>query len=123
MPQAPEGQFSDPVDITGATIIALPQANRAAVTFRTVTIAAAGTPQQGPNVPVPDGFDVVVVFRVTQNGNPKGYVGNSVPNVSNPATRTEMLKGDVRSFKITNMNLLFFDSDTNGAVFDIFAEQ
>ena len=42
-----EAQFGIPVDITGGTIIVIPTANRAAVTMRSVTIIAAGTPVQG----------------------------------------------------------------------------
>lgn len=118
-----EAQFGIPVDITGGTIIVVPTVNRAALTFRTVPIAAAGTPQQGPDVSIPNGFAVVVVFRVTQAGAPNGFVANSLANTAVAASRTEMLKGDTRRFFVTNMNLLFFDSDTTDAVFELFVEQ
>lgn len=98
--------------------------NRAAVTFRTVTVAVPGTPVQGPALAVPDGFAVGVKFRSTQVAvSPHGYVGNSAANVIVATTRAEMNKGEGWAFKITNMNLLWFDSDTAGAVFELVAEQ
>ena len=118
-----EAQFGIPVDITGGTIIVIPTANRAAVTMRSVTVIAAGTPVQGPNVSIPNGFAVLVLFRVTQTGAPIGFLANSLANTALPANRTEMLKGDTRRFFVTNMNLLFFDSDTTDAVFELFVEQ
>jgi hypothetical protein len=116
--------FGDPVEATvTGTVAVLPTPNRAAWTARTVTVAAPGAAQQGPGVPIPDGFTVAVVFRATQTGAPKGYMANSAANTGLAASRTEMNKGDVRRLGVTNMNLLFFDADTAGAVFELVAEQ
>jgi len=119
-----EDQFATPVEATifgVITVAAVP--NRAAWTAQTVTVAVPGTAVQGPNVPVPDGFSVAIVFRTTQLGNPQGYMGNSMANASNPSFNTQFLKGDTRRLFITNMDLLWFDSDTAGAVFELFVEQ
>lgn len=119
-----EGMFGDPVEATvTGTVAVLPTPNRASWTVRTVAVPAPGAAQQGPSVPIPDGFTVAVVFRATQTGTPKGFMANSLANAGLSASRTEMNKGDVRRLGITNMNLLFFDSDTAGAVFELIAEQ
>jgi len=97
--------------------------NRDAVTFKTVTVATAGTPVQGPDVAIPDGFALVVILRETQDGSPKGYVADSSANAQSATARTEMTKGGIRTFYISNMNLLWFNTDVNGAVFELFVEQ
>jgi hypothetical protein len=97
--------------------------NEAAVTFQTVTVATAGTPVQAPSITVPDGYTLTVRFRATQAGSPIGYISDSAANVILSASRSEMQKGDAYAFQISNANLLWFDSDTNGAVFEIFVEQ
>lgn len=122
-PAVAEGMFSDPVDVSGGTITAAPTPNRAAWTARTAEVVTAGTPVQGPDVAVPNGFSVAIIFRATQAGSPKGYMADSGANTALSASRTEMNKGDVRVLFVTNLNLLFFDTDTSGAVFDLVLEQ
>jgi hypothetical protein len=100
-----------------------PVPNEAAVTMQTVTVAVAGTPVQGPNLTIPDGFGVVIKNRSTQAGSPQAYVSDSAVNAVLSANRFEMLKGESIEYKITNMNLLFFDTDTNGTIIDLTAEQ
>lgn len=97
--------------------------NRNAVTFRTVTVVTSGTPVQGPNVAIPDSMALTVSFRVTQDGSPKGFVAASSADTATSTARDEILKGDVLKFNLNNMNLLWFDSDTDGAVFELNAEQ
>lgn len=121
-PALAEGMFGDPVDVSGA-VSSVPTPNRAAWTARTVTVLTAATPVQGPNVAIPDGFSVAVIFRATQAGTPKGYMANSSANTAILASRTEMNKGDVRRLFVTNLNLLFFDTDTSGSIFDLVVEQ
>ncbi len=100
-----------------------PVPNEAAVTFQTVTVAVPGTPVQGPNLTVPDGFGVVVKCRSSQPGSPVAYVGNGAGTVVVSATRMELLKGESIGYKITNMDLLFFDTDTAGCIIELTAEQ
>jgi hypothetical protein len=100
-----------------------PVANKSAAIFQTVTVAVAGTPVQGPSVAVPDGITLRVRLRVTQLTSPEGYIGNSSANVQVAATRLEIKKGSTVPFVIDNMDVLWFDSDTNGAVFELYAEQ
>lgn len=122
-PAIAEGQFGDPVEaVVIGPVIADPPPNKSSVTFRTVTVATAGTPQQGPTVTVPDGFALLIRLRITQ-GAVEGRVSDSSANALDAAKRMEMVIGDSISLKVNNMNLLFFDADTNGTVFELVAEQ
>lgn len=119
-----ENQFGIPVEavVVGA-IVVTPTPNRSALTFRTVTIAAAGTPVQGPSVTIPDGFSLAVKNRITNAGAPTGYVANSGANTAVAASRTEMLKGEAFAMFEDNMDNFFFDATINGTIFELFAEQ
>lgn len=123
---AAEGQFGDPVEaalVGPVTVVVTPTPNKTAIAFGTVTVAVAGTPVQGPNLTVPNGFSLVVRQRVTQAGSPVGYVANSGANCAISANRNETLKGMGFAFFISNANLLWFDSDTAGTIFDLSVEQ
>lgn len=124
IPAAGEDQFGLPVEaeVIGP-IIVTPTPNRAAVTFRTVTVVTAGTPVQGPTVTVPDSFSLLVKMRTTNIGNPTGFIANSAANTAISGSRMELKKGEAISLKIDDMDLLFFDSDTSGVVFELVAEQ
>lgn len=97
--------------------------NRSAITFKGVTVVTAGTPVQGPDVPIPHGYTLAIRNRVTNPGTPIVYVANNAANTSNPAERNELGKGDVERFNITNMNLLWFDATANGIIAELVAEQ
>tara|TARA_Y100000310_G_scaffold195167_1_gene195166 strand:- start:289 stop:660 length:372 start_codon:yes stop_codon:yes gene_type:complete len=101
----------------------VPVPNEAAVTFQTVTVAVAGTPVQGPNLVVPDGFSVVIKNRSTQAASPIAFIGDSNAKVQVSTTRAELLRGECLAYYITNMNLIFCDSDTNGCIIEFTAEQ
>lgn len=128
MANPPEGQFSDPVDVNGSIpnplpVTITPGANRSAITFTTVTVNPAGTPVPGPNLVVPSGYSLMVRLRETLVGTPIGYVANSGANCAISANRNEVLKGSGFVLWITNANLLYFDSDTNGTIFELTVEQ
>jgi len=90
---------------------------------KTVTVVSAGTPVQGPNVSLPVGSTLLVELRITQAGSPKGYVSESEANVQVASTRKEMFKGGRLAYAVDNMNRLWFDTDIDGAVFEVSAEQ
>ena len=118
-----ENQFGFPVEaVIVGPIVVTPTPNRSAVTFRTVTVTTAGTPVQGPTVTVPDGFAVLVRIR-SQAGTPIIFLANSLANTAVSTLRSELEKGDAIPFKIDDMDLLFFDSDLNGAIAELIAEQ
>lgn len=123
-PAAGEAEFGIPVEatFTGPVVVA-PLSNRGAWTSRTAVVAVPGTPVQGPDVAIPDGFSVLVEFRITQPDSPIGYVANSGANTALSANRKELVKGGAFTLYVTNMNLIFFDSDTAGAVFELTVEQ
>jgi hypothetical protein len=100
-----------------------PAPNEAAVTFQTVTVVVAGTPVNAPSIVIPDGYSLTVRFRTTQTGMPRGFISNSAANVVLSASRSEMLKGDAYAFQISNANLLWFDSNSAGAIFELIVEQ
>lgn len=123
-PAEGENQFGIPTEatITGGSVTVTPTPNRSSVNFRTVTVASAGTPQQGPSVAVPDGFSLLVKLRSTQAGSPKGFVAISSAGAMTSTIRAELLKGESFRVFVDNMDVLWFDSDTNGAVFELVAE-
>lgn len=121
-PVTVEGWVSDPVDVHFSEPLP-PTPNRDGWTAQTVTIPSAGDAIQGPDVEIPDGFGLAIVFRNTQAGAPTGFMANSAANVGDSVNRTELLKGDRRILYVSNMNEVFFGSDTDGAVFELIVEQ
>ena len=97
--------------------------NKPNVVFKTVKILVPGTELQGPDVAIPDDFYVAVRVRSTLAAAPKGYVAASAADTADATKRAEFLKGEGTLLKITNMNLLWFDSDTADTVFELIAEQ
>ena len=123
-PAVGEYQFGFPVEaVIVGPIVVTPTPNRAAVTFRTVTVVTSGTFVQGPTVTVPDGFALFTKVRTTNTGNPTVFVANSGVNTGISASRMELKKTESISLKIDNMDLLFFDSNANGVVIELVAEQ
>lgn len=99
---------------------------KSAIIFQTVTIAAKGTPVQGPTVAIPIGATLMVRQRVTQVASAKGRISHTEAGADNDLAATlrlETVKGDSFSFNVDNMDVLWFDADTNGTVFELIAEQ
>ncbi len=108
----------DPIPVVPGTT-----ANKTSVNFKIVTVADKTLAYQGPDVPIPPGFSVVVALRITQAADPVGYVASAEADVHTAAARKEIVKGFPLAFQIQNMDELWFGSDTDGAVFELYAEK
>ena len=86
-----------------------------------VTVNVAGTAVQGPDQEVPAGYNVVVRQR-RHSGTVTGYVAFSDGDTSNDGKRSVFRDNDSLAFKIRNLKEVWFDSDTNGTVFEMIVE-
>lgn len=75
-------------------------------------VAAAGTPEQLPDVSVPDGFKVIIMAKQSNTGNI--YLGNSVTILSSSQRFDKLEAGDSVPLQVTNTNLIWIDSTVNG---------
>lgn len=96
--------------------------NKGGWTTRIVTVVAPGSPVQGPNVPVPDGFGIAVSQR-RHASSPIGYIGPTSAAAADNTLRRELRDGEGFVLYIRNMNLYWFDSDSAGTVFELTVEQ
>jgi len=87
-----------------------------------VNVPIPGTPVRGPDIPIPDGAALVIRLR-TQDGNVRGFVANTAGSATNDNARSNLLEGDSVSFRVTNMQGVWVDTDTADAVFEFIAEQ
>lgn len=117
-PDANPYSASNPVPVTP---VAAP-ANKTAVNFEIVTIADHTLGYAGPDVPIPNGYQVVCALRLTMAISPVGYVAGTQPNVLIAANRKEIVKGFLLAFQVQNMNEIFFGSDTDGCIWELYAE-
>lgn len=99
-----------------------PTQNKGGWTTRIVTVVTAGTPVQGPSVPIPDGFGIAVSQR-RHAASPTGYVANSSANAIDNTLRKELRDGEGFVLYIRNMNLIWFDASADSTVFELTAEQ
>jgi len=102
-----------------------PQHNLNTFTVRNVTVTAAGTPVQGPTVTVPHGYALVARLQRGQAGSIIAYVAPSSDEASGAtAGQRSLIQGnDAIQLWVTNMNALWIDSNTNGAIIELFVEQ
>lgn len=77
-----------------------------------ITVTTAGTAEQGPDI---DGS----LFMLRFNGDGVGYVGHdgTDPGDVDSTTGHILDPGDSVPVEVRNLTALYFDSDTNGAVF------
>lgn len=125
MAEKPQGRTVQPVKVVNTTnipVVVTPTPNKTSVNFAIVTITDHNQGYQGPDIPVPDGFQLVAALRITQSGAPNGYCAASQANVLVPASRKEVVKGFPLGFMVQNMNELWFGSDTDGCVWELYAE-
>lgn len=89
---------------------------------RVVSVAAAGTPVQLPDIPVPDGAELSIRARIT-NGFRRVYVSDSPVNATDPATRIELRAGETIGLRVANADVVFVDASANGAAIELLVEQ
>ena len=92
------------------------------IIIRAVTVETANTPVQGPDIPVPKGYHVVVRQR-NHSGDPVGRVAFSRNAIQNDGTRSLLRDGDAVSAKISNLNRVWVDADTASIAFELMVER
>lgn len=96
--------------------------NRAEFTTGQKDITAAGTAEQLPDVPIPDGFRALIMAKPGNTG--YIYLGNSKANAENSSARFDRLEaGDSIARPITNLNLVWIDTNTSGEGISYCVEQ
>ena len=96
--------------------------NQAAFQVQTVTVVTAGTPVQGPSIPVPNTVAVAIQNPSTNANNTVLYVANSSANALLPASRMELKRGESIALYISNVNLIWIDSNNSGATAKLLVE-
>lgn len=99
-----------------------PILNRPGWTTQIVTVAAAGTPVQGPSIIIPHGFGLAITQRV-HAGAPTGYLAISSAAALVDATRKELKDGQGLVLYVTNADLVWFDASASATVFELTVEQ
>lgn len=90
--------------------------------IRRVNVSTAGTPVNGPNIPVPRGFTTVIRQR-RHTGTPNGYIALNEHSVGSTDFRIELQDNDSISLKVTNWDEIWFDADTANTAFELIVEQ
>jgi hypothetical protein len=85
--------------------------NRSAWTRGRIAVSTAGTPVQGPNLAIPNNFQVLIKSLSSNTGTM--YLGESSSNASS-ANGFPLAPGDFVVLKLTNLNLVWVNSSVNG---------
>lgn len=95
------------------------------VIIRVITVAAADEVQQGPDVEIPPGWEVTVRQR-HHVGTNTGRVAFSRSALNNDNERSLFRDNDSASFKISNLDQVWFSAETiptGGLKFELFVER
>lgn len=112
--------IEEPVTVDGQ--VSTQEVNQTAFQVQTSTVVTAGTPVQGPSIAVPFSVAVAVQNDPNNGSNDILYIANSSANTAIPANRMELRRGQSIALYITNVNLLWFDSNSNGVDAKILVE-
>lgn len=91
--------------------------------IRRVRVTTSGTPVQGPEIPVPKGYRCVIRQRRHASANPIGYVAFSKGSVGSSEFRVELADGDSLEVMISNLDVAWFDADTDTTDFEMIVER
>lgn len=100
-------------------IITPPVANRPAFTTRNISVGIADSIL--PNIPIPNGFSLVVRSNPFNAGNSRIYVSEIDATI--PANRNTLAAGDSTILFITNANLFHVAANIIGQTVDLMVEQ
>lgn len=109
------------LDITSTGEIVTTSYNRSDFYTGTITIASAGTAQQGPSVQIPAGFAVVIKGRDGNTGNI--FFARSQVDAQTSGSRITVAQGAAAKLYITNLNLVWFDAVTSNDIVELFVER
>lgn len=96
--------------------------NKTAVNFKIVTVTDHAQGYAGPNVAIPDGYQVICSMRITQSTSETGYIAGAQADVLDPTKRKEFVKGFLAAFQVQNMNEIFFGASVDGTIWELYAE-
>ncbi len=92
-------------------------------TVRRIEVVTAGTPVQGPNVPIPNGVACRIRMPPGQAQAPLGYAGRTPAAVRDPNSRVTLIEdGNPVPVQITNMNMIWVDANTANTFLELIAE-
>ena len=92
------------------------------VVIRRVTVTTSGEPVQGPDIPVPKGYPIIVRQRHHAATNPVGRVAFSRNAIQDAATRSHLADGESAEIRVSNTKFIWFDSDTADTEFEVWVE-
>ena len=95
-----------------------PLLNATSIFTDSMDVAIAGTPEQLPDQLIPDGYSVTVRAKHTNNG--LVYPGGS--SAAALAHNIALLKQESVSYKVSNVNIIWVDSQINGEGVEISVE-
>ena len=90
------------------------QKNRGAWTHGYITVTTAGTPVQGPNIVIPDGFAVSLIYHPKNTGDVGIGASSAAANLSTGTPVILTAVGQSFAERVTNLNLLWFDVSVSG---------
>jgi len=91
--------------------------------IQTLNVTTAGTPVQLPDIPVPDGVELVIRAKYSNGRNGIIYLANSSVNTADPNKRTELRMGESIGLLVQNANLVWIDANKNNIGIEIIVEQ
>lgn len=121
-PAPTAGQVLTATSPTDATWQSLSTPNRPSFTARIIDVPITGTLL--PDIPIPDGFSLIVRATVGNIGHL--YVANSIANATLstiPGNRNTLSTGDAVKLYVSNANVVAIASSTSGNTVDILVEQ
>ena len=96
--------------------------SRSEAIIRRMRVETAGTPAQGPDVPIPQGV-VSVIRQRRHTGTPTGYIALNERDVTSTGSRVEMQNNDTVVLALSNWNNIWFDADSDDTDWELIAEQ
>ena len=84
-------------------------------------VVAAGTAEQLPSVPVPDGLELVV--RANPSNTDDIYLGKNKTDATRSTTRITLAPGEATKLRVTNANVYYVDAAVSGEGVEYFVEK
>ena len=112
--------IESPMPVSGTVSANIP--NQTAFQVQSITVTTAGTPVQGPSLAVPNTVAVAVQNPSTNPNNTVLYIANSSANALLAASRMELKRGESIALYISNVDLIWLDSNNSGAIAKILVE-
>ena len=88
----------------------------------TVTVVTAGSPEQGPNIRVPQGCSTVIRQRRHSGTTRTGYVAFERSDTANPGNRIEFRDNDSIALRLERLDSVWFDADNAATNFELIVE-